>query len=398
MAERRMISKVISISEKVNSLSLFGRLLYTWMIPHADDFGRLPGSPAKVRALVVPMADETVKDVEQALADMHERGLIIWYEVDGEKFIQITNFESHQQGLHKRTPSKYPSPPNSCHEFSDQIANSSSLSASETDIEELVCRALEANAFIQGDRIVRVDRQVRVQNSYIDIVATGERERYIFEIKRQRISNASLDQIIKYRQLLDVSAKCVLIGYGLSANFEAQRASDEMINVVVYDDQLRTKQITLNDVNCREITLNTELEGNKNRTENETATAAAHAREQEQPEQESFPAAYRRVYRRDLTPFQAEQLGTYIDQDGFEEAVINRAIERAALAGGGIKLILHILNDYAAAGAKTLEGAIAFDAEHEARRQRGDPRTTRQSRTFDILNQLEKEFEAYDTG
>lgn len=129
-----------------------------------------------------------------------------------------------------------------------------------------------------------------------------------------------------------------------------------------------------------------------------TAAAAAHAREQEQPEQESFPAAYRRVYRRDLTPFQAEQLGAYIDQEGFEEDVVVRAIERAALAGGGMKLVLHILNDYAAAGAKTLEGAIAFDAEHEARRQRGDPRTTRQSRTFDILNQLEKEFEAYDTG
>ena len=111
MAERRMISKVISISEKVNSLSLFGRLLYTWMIPHADDFGRLPGSPAKVRALVVPMADETVKDVEEALADMHKKGLIIWYEVNGEKFIQITNFEKHQQGLHKRTKSKFPEPP-----------------------------------------------------------------------------------------------------------------------------------------------------------------------------------------------------------------------------------------------------------------------------------------------
>jgi DnaD/phage-associated family protein len=117
MAERRMVGKVISISEKVNSLSLFGRLLYTWMIPHADDFGRLPGSPAKVRALVVPMADETVKDVEQALADMHERGLIIWYEVNGERFIQITNFEKHQQGLHKRTKSKFPEPPDEFREI-----------------------------------------------------------------------------------------------------------------------------------------------------------------------------------------------------------------------------------------------------------------------------------------
>lgn len=111
MAERRMISKVISISEKVNSLSLFGKLLYTWMIPHADDFGRLPGSPAKVRALVVPMGDETTKDVETAVADMHQKGLIQWYEIGGEKYIQITNFDDHQSGLHKRTKSKFPDPP-----------------------------------------------------------------------------------------------------------------------------------------------------------------------------------------------------------------------------------------------------------------------------------------------
>ncbi|XEC97016.1 DNA replication protein DnaD [Paenibacillus tarimensis] len=121
MAERRMISKVISISEKVNTLSLFGRLLYTWMIPHTDDFGRLPGSPAKVRALIVPMGDETVKDVESALSDMQDNGLIEWYEVDGEKFIQITNFDEHQSGLHKRTNSKFPDPPRKEKQISNDI-------------------------------------------------------------------------------------------------------------------------------------------------------------------------------------------------------------------------------------------------------------------------------------
>jgi len=366
MAERRMISKAISISEKVNSLSVFGRLLYTWMIPHADDFGRLPGSPVKVRALVVPMAEETIKDVEQALKDMHKHGLIIWYEVDGERFIQITNFEKHQQGLHKRTPSKYPSPPNSCHEFSDQIANSSSLSASETDIEELVCRALEANAFIQGDRIVRVDRQVRVQNSYIDIVATGERERYIFEIKRQRISNASLDQIIKYRQLLDVSAKCVLIGYGLSANFEAQRASDERVNVVVYDDQLRTRQITLNDVNCREITLNTELEGNKNRTEY-TPTTTNNARDEEKDaqvfrvfEQEGFGT---------LSSVLVDDLRDMIDTYSAEWVI--RAMHEAVRSGKrNLKYVSAILKRWKAEGVDT-PWEVTKDAKPRGSPQRG---------------------------
>ena len=132
---------------------------------------------------------------------------------------------------------------------------------------------------------------------------------------------------------------------------------------------------------------------------NTSAAANAHAREEEsEPQTEPFAAAYRRVFQRDLTPFQAEELGAYIDQEGFEEAVVVRAIERAGRAGGGIRLVMHILNDYAAAGAKTLAGAIAFDAEYEARKQRDGPRKSRQSSQFELLNQLEKEFEAYDTG
>jgi DNA replication protein DnaD len=123
-----------------------------------------------------------------------------------------------------------------------------------------------------------------------------------------------------------------------------------------------------------------------------TAAANAHARE-ENPE--TFAAAYVRVYQRELTPFQAEQLAAYIDQEGFEEAVVVRAIERAALSGGGIKLVLHILNDYAAAGAKTLAGALAFDAEHDARKQRGDPVKTAsaQQAKIEYFRQKRKEAE-----
>lgn len=124
-------------------------------------------------------------------------------------------------------------------------------------------------------------------------------------------------------------------------------------------------------------------------------TAAADARAHETTE--PFPAAYRRVYQRDLTPFQAQELGAYIDRDGFEEAVVVRAIERAALSGGGIKLILHILNDYAAAGVKTLAGAISFDAEHDARKAkaRGDPvnAASGQQAKIEYIRQKRKEAE-----
>ncbi|MGG3454221.1 DnaD domain-containing protein [Paenibacillus rhizolycopersici] len=111
MAEKRMISKVISISEKVNNLPDFDALLYTWMIPHTDDFGRLEGSPGTVRALVIPRRNNTDEDVRAALQRMAEAGLILWYKVNNKLVIQIDNFDYHQQGLHKRTRPKFPDPP-----------------------------------------------------------------------------------------------------------------------------------------------------------------------------------------------------------------------------------------------------------------------------------------------
>lgn len=113
MADRRMIAKIISVSDKVNDLpDIFDMLLFTWMIPHTDDFGRLPGSPSKVKGLIVPNLERVGKsDVKTALEHLQAAGLIQWYEVDGDSVIQIVNFEKHQTGLHKRTRSKFPDPP-----------------------------------------------------------------------------------------------------------------------------------------------------------------------------------------------------------------------------------------------------------------------------------------------
>lgn len=122
MAEKRMISKVISISKKFNVRldDHFSRLLYVLLIPHSDDFGRLTGDPYKIKALILPMMDEvTWKDVERSLAKLHQADLISWYEISGEKFIQINNFEEHQTGLHKRTRSKYPEPPRNSENFTE---------------------------------------------------------------------------------------------------------------------------------------------------------------------------------------------------------------------------------------------------------------------------------------
>lgn len=259
MAEKRMLSKVISVSEKVN-LKLkdcFHMLLYTWMIPHSDDFGRLTGSPAKVKALVVPMLDYTISDVEIALHCMSEAELIEWYEIEGDKYIEIVGFSEHQSGLQRKTASKFPAPPNSNDNNRHLTSNNRFLNAGESDIEELVILNLENNKFIEDDDIVSTERQLRIGNSYIDILALGSSgRRYLIELKRQRLSNASIDQIIKYRDLLEESEVCsMLIGNGMSSNFDIKKCEKERINVLIYDDHLKLSSLLLNDVKCHEITL-----------------------------------------------------------------------------------------------------------------------------------------------
>lgn len=84
MARRRYLSTEISIDKAVNRLARehgdFAALLYTWMIPHAEDDATLTGDPEELMLSVVPgRRDKDVADVEAALAAMHDLGLIIWH-------------------------------------------------------------------------------------------------------------------------------------------------------------------------------------------------------------------------------------------------------------------------------------------------------------------------------
>lgn len=96
MAQRRMISKSISTSTKLAKVSTFACLLFTWIIPHCDDFGRIDGTAKIVRGIVVPLRDETVEDVEQAIKDLIRVGLINRYMVDDQQYIEISKWDEHQ--------------------------------------------------------------------------------------------------------------------------------------------------------------------------------------------------------------------------------------------------------------------------------------------------------------
>jgi len=76
------VSTDISTDTRINRLaeqSDFAALLYTWMIPHADDAGQLPSDPEELLFTVIPgRRSRNVSDVADALAAMHELGLVVW--------------------------------------------------------------------------------------------------------------------------------------------------------------------------------------------------------------------------------------------------------------------------------------------------------------------------------
>ena len=132
MARGRMISKSLSTSERWASLysaagrrAEFCQALYVLMVAHSDDFGRLQGDAFTIKHAVAPTSPRKLPDFELALAALHHVGLIVWYEVEQRRYVEIVGFDAHQTGLHKRKEnSAFPDVPGisrNCREIPGQL-------------------------------------------------------------------------------------------------------------------------------------------------------------------------------------------------------------------------------------------------------------------------------------
>jgi hypothetical protein len=114
MAEGRIVSKRISRSEKVASLSSDTvRMFYTWMIPYLDVEGRMDSNPLLMKADIAPLLPHvTEKSIRSILDELYASGLIILYQVNGNSFLQLTKFDENQPNLRKdrEANSKIPAP------------------------------------------------------------------------------------------------------------------------------------------------------------------------------------------------------------------------------------------------------------------------------------------------
>ena len=101
MSRRRYISTAISLDKNVNRLARtagdFAALLYTWMIPHAEDDASMTGDPEELLCMVVPgRRDKDTPDVERALSVMDDMGLIRWDRTGERIYFDADSFYRYQ--------------------------------------------------------------------------------------------------------------------------------------------------------------------------------------------------------------------------------------------------------------------------------------------------------------
>jgi len=104
MAKGRFLSKQITIDKRVNDLKdPWSMLGFSWLIPHADREGRVNGDPAVLKSLVFPRQNGniSIEFMENLAISWQNAGLIIYYEDENDRYIQLVNFEKHQTGLRK---------------------------------------------------------------------------------------------------------------------------------------------------------------------------------------------------------------------------------------------------------------------------------------------------------
>lgn len=107
MARSRNIKPGFFTNDSLAEIHPLGRILFAGLWTIADREGRLEDRSKKIKAQVLPYDDCNVSDL---LNDLHSRGFIVRYAVGSENYIQIVNWDKHQQPHVKETNSLIPAP------------------------------------------------------------------------------------------------------------------------------------------------------------------------------------------------------------------------------------------------------------------------------------------------
>lgn len=105
MAQARMISTDISVSDRVNRLSDKAVILYTWSIPHTDYFRLIPASPRRLKRDVVPYRDNITNEViQQCIDELVKERLFIKFTYEGNDYFYVPDPKNTNKFRQDRKP------------------------------------------------------------------------------------------------------------------------------------------------------------------------------------------------------------------------------------------------------------------------------------------------------
>jgi hypothetical protein len=93
-----MLKRAVATSRKLSELkSDSARLLYTWLLPFLDVEGKYYGEPDIIKGAIVPrLSTFSSQNIEEYLQELAKKGLIYWYQVEGDRYLRFTVFDKHQ--------------------------------------------------------------------------------------------------------------------------------------------------------------------------------------------------------------------------------------------------------------------------------------------------------------
>lgn len=105
----RILREGIISSEAVCGLSWAAEVFYRRLFSVVDDYGRFHATPALLRAACYPLQLDRVSDADIVswLTDCCSSGLIISYEVDGKKYLEVLKFQQHVRAKRSKFPSMH---------------------------------------------------------------------------------------------------------------------------------------------------------------------------------------------------------------------------------------------------------------------------------------------------
>ena len=106
----RLLKPGLRTSEKFNRCSLLAQSTYVRLLTMVDDYGRYLANPRLLRSELFPLGDNRGEDIplpqiETALIELKQTGLIIVYESESKSHLQLTTWNEKP-----RSESKFPAP------------------------------------------------------------------------------------------------------------------------------------------------------------------------------------------------------------------------------------------------------------------------------------------------